>query len=133
MPVGRTTPERLRAVARFAAMVALASAGSGSGGAAAGDAAYGAYLASECVTCHRTDGQDKGIPSIVGWPAEQFVAVLVAYRAKQRTNAVMQTIAGRLADADMAALAAYYAGLTPPARSDQSCTDNGASPLKKPC
>lgn len=77
----------------------------------ASDAAYGEYLSSECVTCHRRDGQDKGIPSIVGWPSEQFVAVLKSYKTKDRTNPIMQTITARLTDEDMTALAAYYGGL----------------------
>jgi len=81
--------------------------------AVAADVAYGEYLASECATCHRRDGQDKGIPSIVGWRPEQFVAALVAYRKKDRPNPIMQTIAGRLSDEDMKALAAYYATLKP--------------------
>jgi cytochrome c len=81
--------------------------------AVAADPAFGEYLSSECVTCHRSDGQDKGIPPIVGWPADQFVAVLQSYKTKDRTNPVMQTIAGRLSDDEMAALAAYYATLKP--------------------
>ena len=79
----------------------------------AADPAFGQYLSSECVTCHRADGQDKGIPSIVGWPTEQFVAVLKSYKVKDRDNPVMQTIAGRLSDDEMAALAAYYGSLKP--------------------
>lgn len=81
--------------------------------ASAADAAYGEYLSSECSTCHRRDGKDKGIPSIVGWPPEQFVAVLKSYKTKDRSNQIMQTITGRLSDEDMAALAAYYATLKP--------------------
>ncbi len=83
-------------------------------GAVAADPAYGQYLSSECVTCHRSDGQDKGIPPIVGWPPEQFIAVLQSYKTKDRSNAIMQTITGRLSDDDMAALAAYYASLKAP-------------------
>lgn len=79
----------------------------------AADVAFGQHLANECVTCHRADGQDKGIPSIVGWPADQFVAVMQSYRAKERDNAVMQTIAGRFSDPELAALAAYYESLKP--------------------
>jgi len=94
----------------------------------AGDAAYGAYLSSECVTCHRVDGVNAGIPSIVGWPAEQFLAALKSYKSKERSNPVMQTIAGRLAEAEMAALAAYFAGLRP-ASSEQTCSDKTAQPL----
>ncbi|MEZ5818502.1 MAG: c-type cytochrome [Hyphomicrobiaceae bacterium] len=90
-------------------LVTLANAGP----VRAGDPAYGEYLSSECVTCHRRDGQDKGIPSIVGWPTEQFVAVLKSYKTKDRSNPIMQTITGRLSDEDMEALAAFYASLKP--------------------
>lgn len=83
------------------------------GNAHAADPAYGQYLSSECVTCHRADGQDKGIPAIVGWPADQFVAALKSYKDKDRDNQIMQTIAGRLSDDEMAALAAYYGSLKP--------------------
>lgn len=83
-------------------------------GTRAGDAAYGQYLSGECVTCHRADGQDKGIPSIVGWPADQFVAVLNSYKVKDRPNPIMQTIAGKLSEQEIEALAAYYGSLKPP-------------------
>lgn len=73
-----------------------------------GDPAFGEYLSSACVACHRGDGADKGIPPIVGWPADQFVAVLKSYKLKERDNQVMQAIAGRLNEEEMAALAAYY-------------------------
>lgn len=81
--------------------------------ASAADVAFGEYLSGECTTCHRRDGQNKGIPSIVGWPEQQFLAAMMSYKAKQRTNPVMQTIAARLSDHDLAALAAYYASLKP--------------------
>lgn len=77
--------------------------------AAAGDRELGQYLSSECVTCHRTSGQDaQGIPKIHGWPEDQFIAVMNAYKRKQRDNPVMQTVAGRLGTDDIAALAAYF-------------------------
>lgn len=79
----------------------------------AADIAFGEHLSGECVTCHRLDGQMKGIPSIVGWPADQFVAVMKSYRSKERANEVMRTIAGRLSDDEMAALAAYYETVKP--------------------
>lgn len=96
-----------------AATVAGLACGLAAPAASAADPAYGEYLSAECVACHRRDGQDKGIPSIVGWPPEQFVAVLRSYKTKDRPNQVMQTITGRLNDEDMAALAAFYGGLTP--------------------
>ncbi|QCI68167.1 c-type cytochrome [Phreatobacter stygius] len=80
-----------------------------------GDRALGEYLAGECVTCHQVSGRaGAGIPPIIGWPADQFVAVMQSYRAKDRDNPIMQTVAGRFSDDEMAALAAYFGSLTPP-------------------
>jgi cytochrome c len=76
-----------------------------------GDPAYGAYLSGECTTCHQASGGDAGIPSIVLWPEEDFVVAMHAYREKVRTNPVMQMIAGRLSDEEIAALAAYFGAL----------------------
>lgn len=76
-----------------------------------GDPAYGEYLSSECLTCHQTDGSDQGIPSITGWPTEDFVAAMHAYKSKLRPHPVMQMMAGRLANDEIAALAAYFATL----------------------
>ena len=106
--------------ARNGSLFALACAGAALAAAAgvqpalAADPAFGEYLSSECVTCHRRDGQDKGIPSIVGWPPDQFVAVLKSYKTKDRDNQIMQTITARLSDDEMAALAAFYASLKAP-------------------
>lgn len=73
--------------------------------------ALGQFLASECTTCHQLSGESTGgIPAITGWPKGQFVAVLRSYRAKERDNEVMQTIAGRLTDDEIAALAAFFEG-----------------------
>ena len=74
----------------------------------AGDPEYGAYLASECTTCHRPDGADEGIPSIVGWPVEDFVITLQAYKHGKRRHQAMQTIARRLSDEEIASLAVYF-------------------------
>ncbi|WP_424965040.1 c-type cytochrome [Dinoroseobacter sp. S375] len=73
-----------------------------------GDAEYGAYLASECTSCHQIDGSDQGIPSIAYWPTEDFVLALHAYKTKLRPHPVMQMIAGRLSDEEIAALAAFF-------------------------
>lgn len=77
----------------------------------AGDPAYGEYLSSECVTCHQASGEDKGIPSITGWPVWQFATVMHAYKSKHRENPVMRSIAASLADEEIAALAAYFTNL----------------------
>ena len=74
----------------------------------AGDRDYGEYLASECTTCHKADGADEGIPSITGWPAEDFVVAMHAYKTKAREHPVMQMMAGRLSDEEIASLAVYF-------------------------
>jgi cytochrome c553 len=95
----------MAAIVALAAAVLPANAG-------AGDRAFGEYLSGECVTCHQTSGRSPtGIPSIVAWPDDQFIAVLKSYKEKHRDNPVMQVIAGRLSDEEMAALAAYFGSL----------------------
>ena len=76
-----------------------------------GDPEYGEYLSSECLTCHRGDGADEGIPSIVLWPEEDFVIAMHAYKTKVREHPVMNMMAARLNDEEIAALAAYFASL----------------------
>ncbi|HHB80267.1 MAG TPA: c-type cytochrome [Aliiroseovarius sp.] len=76
-----------------------------------GDPEYGAYLSGECTTCHQAEGGDDGIPSIVYWPEADFVVAMHAYKSKKRKHPVMQMIAGRLGDEEIAALAAYFANI----------------------
>lgn len=77
-----------------------------------GDVAFGEYLSSLCVTCHLPSGKAVGgIPPIVAWPEDQFVAVVNSYRWKERDNEVMQTVTAQLTDDEIAALAAYFGGL----------------------
>jgi cytochrome c553 len=79
---------------------------------AAGDRALGQYISGECTTCHQITGRVTGsIPQIIAWPEDQFIAVMLSYKDKHRDNAIMQTIAGKLTDAEIAALAAYFGGL----------------------
>jgi len=76
-----------------------------------GDAEYGEYLSSECTSCHQSSGADKGIPAITGWPQPDFVIALRAYKKGHRPHPVMQMIAKRLSEEEIAALAAYFKGL----------------------
>lgn len=73
-----------------------------------GDPEYGAYLSNECLTCHQSDGSAAGIPSITRWPEEDFVVAMHAYKNKLRPHPVMQMMAGRLNNEEIAALAAYF-------------------------
>jgi cytochrome c len=90
--------------------VAILTAASGYSVRAA-DVEYGEYLSGECVTCHRTDGTVTKIPDITGWDTKSFIAVLRAYKTRERQNKVMQTITSGLSDEDMEALASYFASI----------------------
>lgn len=76
---------------------------------------YGRHLAQECTGCHRIDGVDNGIPSILGWEADLFAKTLEFYRTGGRTNPVMVSVAQSLDQDQVRALAAYYASLPKPA------------------
>ena len=73
-----------------------------------GDPDYGEYLSAECLTCHKADGTAEGIPSITQWDEEDFVFAMHAYKNKERPHPVMQMLAGRLSNDEIAALAAYF-------------------------
>jgi cytochrome c553 len=76
-------------------------------------------LVQACANCHGPDGNghSAGIPYIAGQHAGYLTATLTAWRDGSRNNdpsAQMPLIAKALADADVASLAAYFAGLPPP-------------------
>lgn len=73
------------------------------------DVEYGRYLSSECTTCHGASKADSTIPNIHGLGESHIAEVIKAYRTKALPNPVMQTIAARLGDDEIAALAAYFA------------------------
>jgi cytochrome c len=81
------------------------------GSSQADDPEYGEYLASECKTCHQISGANDGIPGISGWAQEDFVVAMHAYKRKLRPHPIMQMMAGRLSDVEIAALAAYFGDL----------------------
>ena len=77
--------------------------------------AYGQHLSQQCTTCHRLDGVRVGaIPAIVGWPADQFVAVLRSYKSGERRNPVMISVTEPLGEEEMNALAVHFGALPKP-------------------
>jgi cytochrome c len=72
-----------------------------------GDVAYGQYLSSECTSCHIGEGGED-IPSIRGLTPTCLHRGMAAYRSGERQHQVMNTLAGRLGDEEIAALAAYF-------------------------
>jgi cytochrome c553 len=73
----------------------------------AADDSRGAQLAAICASCHRIDGRDKGIPSIVGLNQKQFADVKAAFKSGARSSQIMHAIALSLSDGEVATLAEY--------------------------
>ena len=76
------------------------------------DIAYGEYLAGECVTCHRSGSTDGSIPNIAGADVKSIVTALHSFKTKERENKVMQLVAERLDNEQIASLAVYFASLS---------------------
>lgn len=91
----------------MAAMGCFLTAGGVTFGSAS-DIELGRYLSSECMTCHGPARADA-IPDIAGMAQPVFTEAVKAYRDRRRPNQVMQTVASRLSDEDIAALAAFFA------------------------
>ena len=79
-----------------------------------GDRELGEYLSNQCTTCHQLSGKSAGaIPPIVGWPENQFVAVIQSYKEGVRDNETMRTISHRFTNEEIDALASYFGSITP--------------------
>jgi cytochrome c553 len=91
-----------------AALVATVSLMAAAPAVAGGDLELGRYLASECMTCHRTGTATSTIPNIFGLAETHLTIVIKAYRDKELPNPVMQNIASRLTDEEIASLALYF-------------------------
>jgi len=94
----------------FLAALCTAAMMSAAPAARAADAEFGRYLSSECMTCHG-GASHSTIPDIFGMQETTFSEVVKAYREKRLANEVMQTVASRLSDEEIAALAAYFASI----------------------
>lgn len=74
--------------------------------------ARGAALAYACVTCHGPEGHSQGaIPSLATLSSADIMTALQAFRAETRPSTVMHRIARGLDDADITAVATYFATL----------------------
>ena len=110
----RGTPKssRLREVILLSAtgvLVAIANRGM------TADDSRGAQLAAICASCHRLDGRDKGIPSIVGLNQKQLADVMASFKSGVRSSQIMHAIALSLSDATLTEyLATLPTGTKPP-------------------
>lgn len=69
----------------------------------------GAELAAVCASCHRLDGRDHGIPSIIGLDEATLVAEMRAFKSGERPGQIMRVISLSLTAEDFAAVARYLA------------------------
>ena len=76
----------------------------------------GARLAAPCAGCHGTAGRppaDSAIPGLAGRDAAELAGLLEAYRSGARASEEMGRIARGYDDAEIAALAAWFAARPP--------------------
>ncbi len=93
----------------------LAMSATATGSATASDRlmAYGQHLSQECTACHRVDGVDNGIPSIVGLEKDYFTETLGFYKSGTRNNPAMSSVAQSLDAEQIEALSVYFSSLAP--------------------
>ena len=79
----------------------------------AGDAAAGKAKAASCAACHGAQGISAipTYPNLAGQKEAYLVKQMKAFKDGTRTDATMNAMAKPLSDADMANIAAHYAGM----------------------
>ncbi|WP_079544710.1 c-type cytochrome [Bradyrhizobium lablabi] len=73
----------------------------------AADNNRGAQLAATCAACHRLDGRDIGIPSIIGLDEGKLAGALQAFKSGERS--IMHTVALSLSSEEIATVVHYLA------------------------
>jgi cytochrome c553 len=70
-------------------------------------------MAAACAMCHGTNGRtaaNSPVASLAGRPKAEFVQSMTQFKAGQRPATIMHQIAKGYSDAEIAALAEYFAG-----------------------
>src|SRR5258707_12267144 len=76
----------------------------------AADRDGGAQLAAMCASCHRPDGSDRGIPTILGMGPEMLTRAMLASRSSERPRPIMRAVALWLSEDEVATEAGYRRG-----------------------
>ena len=76
---------------------------------AAAESNRGAQLAAMCAACHRLDGLDQGIPSIIGLDEKKLAGIMAEFKSDKRKSQIMSVVARSLSDEEIADLAQYLA------------------------
>lgn len=72
-------------------------------------------LARACNSCHGPDGYSPGaVPTIRGMPPQTFITAMQDFKSGQRTGTIMGRLAKAYTDAEIRAMADYFAGLGAP-------------------
>lgn len=72
-----------------------------------------AYLAANCANCHGTKGNAVGaMPSLAGLKASYISEQMRAFRDGKRTGTIMHQLAKGYTDAQIDAMAGYFAAQT---------------------
>lgn len=74
------------------------------------DLAYGEYLGSECLSCHKVDAEG-GVPPVEGLEAWYTHLALIQYANGERENDAMRLVARSLDDEQRIAVSAYFSSL----------------------
>ena len=79
---------------------------------AAGNAAEGKTKSAQCASCHGAEGKGGGPnPAIISLDAAKFTAAMNDYKSGKRKHPIMEMMAKKLSDQDVADLIAHYATL----------------------
>lgn len=72
-------------------------------------------LIAECAYCHGDAGvaKDKDVPHLAGQQRDYLYNQLVAFKSGKRAHKEMRVMSRQMTDADMDAIAGYYASLPP--------------------
>jgi len=98
----------IRSVVLIAALASLPAI------AAEPDPLLGRNLAASCAMCHGTDGRSGGITApLAGRPAKDIVATVKLFREGKKPATIMNQIAKGYTDAQIQAIAEYFADQEP--------------------
>lgn len=102
----------MKSLPYLASVCLLAAAGAAQAG---GDLERGRQIAEQqCQACHGVDGNSDNpmYPRLAGQHANYLAYSLTQYKNGERSNAIMAPMAAGLSEADMEAVAAWYASRT---------------------
>lgn len=103
--------------------------------AASGDADAGKVKAAACAACHGSNGigSTDTYPNLAGQHSDYIVKQLKAFKAGDRKDPLMGSMAAPLSEQDMADVAAYFAGLPRSvATADSGAADTDATASAAP-